>query len=163
MKKSTKKKFQNIKTDGQAYADLVTDYEREEMADYSFKNGSQAMGKNEKKIQRKKIIRIILSIIGAILVLYFGYFIIALIKGINSRPQTTTAEYIIISEDESTTVPVTDESVATTVAQTSPPPAKEKTEDEKDTKENNEDVKETQEKTEKADNRQAANGTEENG
>lgn len=115
MKKSTKKKYQNIKPDGQAYSDLVSEYEREEMWDYSFKNNAQAMGKNAKKIRRLKIVRIVLSVIGAILVVYLGYFIIALIKGVNSRPQTTTAEYVIISEQESTTVPSTDESTSVPV------------------------------------------------
>ncbi|MBQ3432384.1 MAG: hypothetical protein IJG23_06315 [Clostridia bacterium] len=122
MKKSTKKKYQNIKTDGQAYAELVSDYEREEMSDYSFKSGSQAMGKNEKKIRRLKIVRIVLSIIGAIFVLYLGYFIIALVKGVNSRETNTTEAYVIISEEESTTVPVSDESeTSATVPQTTLP------------------------------------------
>lgn len=115
MKKSTKKKYQNIKPDGQSYNDLVSEYEREEMWDYSFKSNAQAMGKNAKKIRRLKIVRIVLSVIGAILVVYLGYFIIALIKGVNSRPQTTTAEYVIISEQESTTVPATDESTSVPV------------------------------------------------
>ena len=109
MKNSDKKKYQTPKPDGQAYADLVSEYEREEMWDYSFKSNAQAMGKNAKKLKRMKIIRTVLAVIGAVMVIYLGYFIIALIKGINAREQTTTQEYIIISEDESTTVPSTQE------------------------------------------------------
>lgn len=115
MKKSVKKKYDNLKADGSAYAELASEYERGEMADYSFKNRSQAMGKNAKKIRTRKIIRIVLSVIGAVLVLYIGYFIIALIKGINSRPQTTTAEYVLdITEQEDTTLPSTTEPQTTT-------------------------------------------------
>ena len=107
MKQNKKKKYQNIKPDGQAYAELVSEYEKEEMPDYSFKSHAQAMGKNAKKLQRIKAVRIILSIIGAILVLYLGYFIIALIKGVNSRTQVTTTAYVEMTQDERTTVPET--------------------------------------------------------
>ncbi|MBR2589598.1 MAG: hypothetical protein IKE65_01595 [Clostridia bacterium] len=106
MKKSQKKKFQNIKPDGQAYTELVSEFERKEMADYSFKSNAQAMGKNAKKLRKNKIIRAVLSIIGAILVLYLGYFIVALIKGVNSRPQTSPSEYVVVTQEQ-TTVPST--------------------------------------------------------
>lgn len=109
MKKHTKKKYESIKPDGSAYAELASEYERDEMPDYSFKSNSQAMGKNAKKLKRIKIVRAVLSVIGAILVLYLGYFIIAVIKGVNSREYTTTAPYIEITEQEETTVPVTEE------------------------------------------------------
>ena len=109
MDKKTKKKFQNIKPDGQAYSDLVSEFDRKEMADYSFKSNAQAMGKNAKKLRKNKIIKTILSIIGAILVLYLGYFIVALIKGINSRPQSPTSEYVITTKEEKTTVPSTEQ------------------------------------------------------
>ena len=96
-----------MKPDGQAYAELVSEYEKDEMPDYSFKSNAQAMGKNAKKLKRIKIVRIILSLIGAILVLYLGYFIIALIKGVNSRTQVTTTAYVEMTQDERTTVPST--------------------------------------------------------
>ncbi|MBE6818030.1 MAG: hypothetical protein E7517_02570 [Ruminococcaceae bacterium] len=107
MKEKQKKKYQYLKPDGQAYAELVSEYERDEMPDYSFKSSAQAMGKNAKKLKRIKIVRIVLSVIGAILVLYLGYFIIALIKGVNSRTQVTTTAYVEMTQDERTTVPET--------------------------------------------------------
>ena len=107
MKEKQKKKYQYLKPDGQAYAELVSEYEKDEMPDYSFKSNAQAMGKNAKKLKRIKIVRIVLSLIGAILVLYLGYFIIALIKGVNSRTQVTTTAYVEMTQDERTTVPST--------------------------------------------------------
>lgn len=99
-----------MKPDEHAYEELVSDYERSEMPDYSFKSNSQAMGKNAKKLKRNKIIKIILYVLGAIVVLYFGYFAVEVTKQVNSRAQTTTQEYVVIdSTDESTTVPSTDE------------------------------------------------------
>lgn len=104
-KKNSKKKYDNLKPDGAAYDELVSEYEREEMPDYSFKNRSQAMGSNARKLRRMKILKNVLCVIGAVLVLYCGYFIIALIKDLNSREQVTTAQYVEIIEQESTTVP----------------------------------------------------------
>ena len=109
MKKNNKQKYDRLKPDGKAYEELVSNYEQAEMPDYSFKNNSQAMGKNAKKLRRIKIIRTVLSVIGAIIIIYLGYFIVAVIKGVNSRPQTTTAQYVEIIEEESTTVPVSEE------------------------------------------------------
>lgn len=114
-KKDSKKKYDELKRDGRAYEELVSDYEKSEMSDYSFKSASQAMGKNAKKLRRIKILRIALSILGAVLVLYFGYFIIAVVKGVNSREQSTTAQYVETTTQESTTVPTTEED--TTVPQ----------------------------------------------
>ncbi|MBQ6380802.1 MAG: hypothetical protein IJJ41_04265 [Clostridia bacterium] len=116
MKKQVKKKYQNIKPDGQAYEELVSAYEREEMWDYSFKSRSQAIGKNAKKLMRMRALKIVLSILGAVLVLYFGYFIVEVIKGVNSRSQQATQEYVTLTEDARTTVPSTDQS--TTVPST---------------------------------------------
>ena len=87
-KKNSKKKYDNLKPDGAAYDELVSEYERDEMPDYSFKNRSQAMGANARKLRRMRF-----------------YFIIAVIKGVNSREQVTTAQYVEIIEPESTTVP----------------------------------------------------------
>ena len=106
-----KKKYKKMKPDEHAYEELVSDYERSEMPDYSFKSNSQAMGKNAKKLKRNKIIKIVLYVLGAIVVLYFGYFVVEVTKQVNSRPQTTTQEYVVIdSSEQSTTVPSTDES-----------------------------------------------------
>ena len=105
-----KKKYKKMKPDEHAYEELVSDYERSEMPDYSFKSSSQAMGKNAKKLKRNKIIKIVLYILGAIVVLYFGYFVVEVTKQVNSRPQTTTQEYVVVeSTDSSTTVPSTQE------------------------------------------------------
>lgn len=118
-KKNSKEKYDNLKADGQAYEELVSEYEREEMPDYSFKSSAQAMGRNAKKLRRIKLLRTVLSVIGAVLVLYFGYFVVALIKGVNSREQSTTAQHVEISTTESTTVPLTEnENEQTTLAQT---------------------------------------------
>ena len=105
-----KKKYKKMKPDEHAYEELVSDYERDEMPDYSFKSNSQAMGKNAKKLRRNKILRAVIYVLGAIIVLYFGYFIVEVAKQVNSRPQTTTEEYVVIdSSDLSTTVPSTEE------------------------------------------------------
>lgn len=113
MKKNSKQKYDRLKPDGKAYEELVSDYEQEQMSDYSFKSNSQAMGKNAKKLRRIKIIRAVLSVIGAIIVIYLGYFIVAVIKGVNSRPESTTAQYVEIIEEESTTVPASEETTQT--------------------------------------------------
>jgi len=107
MKKNSKEKYDKLKPDGKAYEELVSEYEREQMPDYSFKNRSQAMGKNAKKLKRIQVLRVVLSLFGAVLVIYLGYFIIAVIKGVNSREQTTTAQHVEVYEPESTTVPQT--------------------------------------------------------
>ena len=114
MKKSTKKKYETIKPDGSGYTELVSEYEREQMHDYSFKSAAKAMGKNAKRLKRMQMLRAVIAVLGAVIVLYFGYFIIAVIKGVNSRPQTTTAQYVEIVEQESTTVPTTEEDTSTT-------------------------------------------------
>ncbi len=124
MKKSVKKKYSDIKPDGQEYAALVSEFEKGEMSDYSFKSNAQAMGKNAKKLRRNKIIKTVLSIIGAILVLYFGYFIIALIKGVNAR--TGPTEVYIETTVEATTVPAS--RPATTVPRTTEPEKREEEE-----------------------------------
>ncbi len=105
MKKKVKQKYQSIKPDGRSYTELVSEYEREEMPDYSFKSKTQAMGKNAKKLRTGRIIKTVLSVIGAIAVVYTGYFIVALIKGVNARPQTSTTQYVVVTGQESTTVP----------------------------------------------------------
>ena len=112
MKKNSKQKYDRLKPDGKAYEELVSNFEQDQMSDYSFKKNSQAMGKNAKKLRRIKIIRTVLSVIGAIIIIYLGYFIVAVIKGVNSRAQTTTAQYVEIIEEESTTVPATEEQTA---------------------------------------------------
>lgn len=110
-----KKKYKVMKKDDSSYEDLTTDYERKEMPDYSFKSKSDAMGKNSRKLQRNKIIRAVLCVIGAILVLYLGYFIIEVTKQVNNRAKGTTAAYTLSPEETqgSTTFPDTTASEST--------------------------------------------------
>ena len=117
MKKRNKKKYDNLKPDGKAYEELISDYEQAEMPDYSFKNNAQAMGKNAKKLRNRSILRIVLAVIGAIVVLYFGYFVVEVIKQVNSRPNSSTAqemenagEYMYPSAESESTVPSTESS-----------------------------------------------------
>lgn len=105
MRNKMKKKYKVMKKDDSSYQDLSTDYERNEMPDYSFKSKSQAMGNNAKKLHRYKIIRNVLCVIGAVLVVYIGYFIIEVTKQVNSRSKTDVTS-ALTTVAESTTFPI---------------------------------------------------------
>ncbi len=93
-----KKKYKEMKKDEHVYEDMISEFDRQQLSDYDFKTKGQALGKNYRKLKRDRIISIILTVIVSVIVVYIGYFIIEVIKNLNSRDmsradtQSTTSQ-----------------------------------------------------------------------
>lgn len=86
-----KKKYKVMKKDEHVYEDMISEFDRQQLSDYDFKTKSQALGKNYRKLRRNRIISIILTVIAAVIVVYIGYFIIEVIKNLNTRDVSQTS------------------------------------------------------------------------
>lgn len=89
-KYKNKKKKYVMKKDSGYYQNLSGEFEKQQMSDYSFKKRSDIEGKNTARMRRNEILKIILSVIGAFVIISIGYFIVATVRNVNSyHPQST--------------------------------------------------------------------------
>lgn len=121
----SKKKYV-MKEDASYYEELSTEYDRQQMADYSFKKRTDIEGRNVARLRRNRVIKVIFSVIGAFVIMSIGYFSVAVVRNSNeyhpvstttttTQPQTTypeTQEETTQAQAEETTGQVTEQELS---------------------------------------------------